>query len=303
MPSTTAAGTGRARPPLCKSLIIGKTLRMALLPLIELNDGHRIPQIGLGTWPLNDREVADAVVHAVEAGYRHIDTAVKYGNEAGVGEGIRASGLDREEFFVATKLDGEFQGEDRAVAGLEGSLKRLNMDYVDLLLIHWPLPRRGDFISTWKTFERLQAEGKARSIGVSNFKPSHLEQLMWASEVVPAVNQIQLNPSVTRSADCAYHEHHGIVTESYSPLGASSGLLSAPVLTRIARKHGKTESQVVLRWHVQQGLVAIPKSGNPQRIKENIDVFSFTLDHEDLTAIETLDEGPEAGVNSDVQGH
>lgn len=276
---------------------------MALSPLIELNDGHRIPQIGLGTWPLNDREVADAVVHAVEAGYRHIDTAVKYGNEAGVGEGIRASGLDREEFFVATKLDGEFQGEDRAVAGLEGSLKRLNMDYVDLLLIHWPLPRRGDFISTWKTFERLQAEGKARSIGVSNFKPSHLEQLMWASEVVPAVNQIQLNPSVTRSADCAYHEHHGIVTESYSPLGASSGLLSAPVLTRIARKHGKTESQVVLRWHVQQGLVAIPKSGNPQRIKENIDVFSFTLDHEDLKAIETLDEGPEAGVNSDVQGH
>lgn len=276
---------------------------MALTPLIELNDGHRIPQIGLGTWPLNDREVADAVVHAAEAGYRHIDTAVKYGNEAGVGEGIRASGLDREEFFVATKLDGEFQGEDRAVAGLEGSLKRLNMDYVDLLLIHWPLPRRGDFISTWKTFERLQAEGKARSIGVSNFKPSHLEQLMWESDVVPAVNQIQLNPSVTRSADCAYNEHHGIVTESYSPLGASSGLLSAPVLTRIARKHGKTESQVVLRWHVQQGLVAIPKSGNPQRMKENIDVFDFTLDQEDLTAIDTLDEGPEAGVNSDVQGH
>lgn len=276
---------------------------MALTPLIELNDGHRIPQIGLGTWPLNDREVADAVVHAAEAGYRHIDTAVKYGNEAGVGEGIRASGLDREEFFVATKLDGEFQGEDRAVAGLEGSLKRLKMDYVDLLLIHWPLPRRGDFISTWKTFERLQAEGKARSIGVSNFKPSHLEQLMWESDVVPAVNQIQLNPSVTRSADCAYNEHHGIVTESYSPLGASSGLLSAPVLTRIARKHGKTESQVVLRWHVQQGLVAIPKSGNPQRMKENIDVFDFTLDQEDLTAIDTLDEGPEAGVNSDVQGH
>lgn len=276
---------------------------MALTPLIELNDGHRIPQIGLGTWPLNDREVADAVVHAAEAGYRHIDTAVKYGNEAGVGEGIRASGLDREEFFVATKLDGEFQGEDRAVAGLEGSLKRLNMDYVDLLLIHWPLPRRGDFISTWKTFERLQTEGKARSIGVSNFKPSHLEQLMWESDVVPAVNQIQLNPSVTRSADCAYNEHHGIVTESYSPLGASSGLLSAPVLTRIARKHGKTESQVVLRWHVQQGLVAIPKSGNPQRMKENIDVFDFTLDQEDLTAIDTLDEGPEAGVNSDVQGH
>jgi 2,5-diketo-D-gluconate reductase A len=276
---------------------------MPLSPLVELNDGHRIPQVGLGTWPLNDREVADAVVHAVEAGYRHIDTAVKYGNEAGVGEGIRASGLNREEFFVTTKLDGEFQGGDKALAGLEGSLKRLNTDYVDLLLIHWPLPRRGEFISTWKTFERLQAQGKARSIGVSNFKPSHLEQLMWACDVVPAVNQIQLNPSVTRSADCAYHEHHGIVTESYSPLGAGSGLLSAPVLQRLARKHGKTESQVVLRWHVQQGLVAIPKSADPQRMKENIDVFDFVLDNEDLAAIYTLDEGPEAGVNSDVQGH
>jgi 2,5-diketo-D-gluconate reductase A len=276
---------------------------MPLSPLVELNDGHRIPQIGLGTWPLNDREVADAVVSAVVAGYRHIDTAVKYGNEAGVGEGIRASGLNREELFITTKLDGEFQGGDRALAGLEGSLTRLNTDYVDLLLIHWPLPRRGEFISTWKTFERLQAQGKARSIGVSNFKPSHLEQLMWACDVVPAVNQIQLNPSVTRSADCAYHEHHGIVTESYSPLGAHSGLLSAPVLQRIARKHGKTESQVVLRWHVQQGLVAIPKSADPQRMKENIDVFDFVLDDEDLSAIYTLDEGPEAGVNSDVQGH
>jgi 2,5-diketo-D-gluconate reductase A len=276
---------------------------MALSPLVALNDGHRIPQIGLGTWPLNDREVATAVVNAVEAGYRHIDTAVRYGNEAGVGEGIRATGLNREELFVTTKLDGEFQGGDKALAGLEGSLKRLNMDYVDLLLIHWPLPRRGEFISTWKTFERLQGQGKARSIGVSNFKPSHLEQLMWASDVVPAVNQIQLNPSVTRSADCAYHQHHGIVTESYSPLGSGSGLLSAPVLQRIAIKHGKTESQVVLRWHVQQGLVAIPKSADPQRMKENIDVFEFVLDDEDLAALNTLDEGPEAGVNSDVQGH
>ncbi|MEN8583340.1 aldo/keto reductase [Burkholderia sp. RS01] len=276
---------------------------MALSPLVALNDGHRIPQIGLGTWPLNDREVATAVVNAVEAGYRHIDTAVRYGNEAGVGEGIRATGLNREELFVTTKLDGEFQGGDKALAGLEGSLKRLNMDYVDLLLIHWPLPRRGEFISTWKTFERLQGQGKARSIGVSNFKPSHLEQLMWASDVVPAVNQIQLNPSVTRSADCAYHQHHGIVTESYSPLGSGSGLLSAPVLQRIAIKHGKTESQVVLRWHVQQGLVTIPKSADPQRMKENIDVFEFVLDDEDLAAINTLDEGPEAGVNSDVQGH
>jgi 2,5-diketo-D-gluconate reductase A len=276
---------------------------MTQAPVITLNDGNRIPQIGLGTWPLNDREVSDAVVRAAEAGYRHIDTAVRYGNETGVGSGIRDSGLNRTEFFITTKLDGEFQGGDLAVAGLEGSLRRLNLDYVDLLLIHWPLPRRGDFISTWKTFERLQGEGKVRSIGVSNFKPAHLEQLMWETDVVPAVNQIQLNPSVNRSADCAYNERHGIATESYSPLGAGSGLLSAPILTRIAGKHGKTVSQVVLRWHVQQGLVAIPKSSDPQRMKENIDVFDFALDEEDLTAISTLDEGPEAGVNSDVQGH
>lgn len=276
---------------------------MALSPVIELNDGHRIPQIGLGTWPLDDKQVAAAVVDAVEAGYRHIDTAVKYGNEKGVGNGIRSSGLDRSGLFVTTKLDGEFQGQDRAVAGLDGSLKRLGLDYVDLLLIHWPLPRRDEFISTWKTFERLQADGKARSIGVSNFKPAHLERLMSATDVVPAVNQIQLNPAVTRIVDAAYNRRHGIVTESYSPLGAGSDLLNAPVLGRIAQKHGKTPGQIVLRWHVEQGLVAIPKSANPQRMKENLDIFGFALDAGDKTAISTLDGGEEAGVNSDVQGH
>ncbi|NUS35322.1 MAG: aldo/keto reductase, partial [Pseudarthrobacter sp.] len=161
---------------------------MTLAPLIELNDGHSIPQVGLGTWPLDDDQVATAVVQALEAGYRHIDTAVKYGNERGVGNGIRASALDRSEVFVTTKLDGEFQGHDRAIAGLEGSLKRLGLDYVDLLLIHWPLPARDEYISTWQTFERLQAEGTVRSIGVSNFKPAHLERLMAETNVVPAVN-------------------------------------------------------------------------------------------------------------------
>jgi 2,5-diketo-D-gluconate reductase A len=276
---------------------------MALSPVIELNDGHRIPQIGLGTWPLDDQQVAAAVVDAVEAGYRHIDTAVKYGNEKGVGHGIRTSGLDRSELFITTKLDGEFQGQDRAVAGLDGSLKRLGLDYVDLLLIHWPLPRRDEFISTWKTFERLQADGKVRSIGVSNFKPAHLERLMSASDVVPAVNQIQLSPAVTRIVDVAYNRRHGIVTEAYSPLGAGSDLLNAPVLGRIAHKHGKTPSQIVLRWLVEQGVVAIPKSANPERMKENLDIFGFALDAEDTTAISTLDGGEESGVNSDVQGH
>jgi 2,5-diketo-D-gluconate reductase A len=276
---------------------------MALSPVIELNDGHRIPQIGLGTWPLDDHQVAAAVVNAVEAGYRHIDTAVKYGNEKGVGNGIRSSGLDRSELFITTKLDGEFQGQDRAVAGLDGSLKRLGLDYVDLLLIHWPLPRRDEFISTWKTFERLQADGKVRSIGVSNFKPAHLERLMAACDVVPAVNQIQVSPAITRIVDIAYNRRHGIVTESYSPLGAGSDLLNAPVLGRIAQKHGKTPGQIVLRWHVEQGLVAIPKTANPERMKENLDIFCFTLDADDTSAIATLDGGDESGVNSDVQGH
>ena len=276
---------------------------MTRAPLIELNDGHKIPQLGLGTWPLNDAQVADAVVEAVSHGYRHIDTAVKYGNEKGVGNGIRTSGVDRGELFITTKLDGEYQGSGRAVAGLEGSLERLGLDYVDLLLIHWPLPRRDEFVSTWRTFEELQASGKARSIGVSNFKPAHLDRLFRETDVVPAVNQIQLSPSVPRSAARAFNERNGIVTESYSALGASSDLLNAPVLATVGEKYGKTPGQVVLRWHVQQGLVAIPKTANPQRMKENLDVFDFELDQDDLTTLQTLDGGPDAGVDSDVQGH
>ncbi|WP_255771442.1 aldo/keto reductase [Pseudarthrobacter sulfonivorans] len=277
---------------------------MTLSPLIKLNDGHSIPQVGLGTWPLDDDQAAAAVVQAVEAGYRHIDTAVKYGNEEGVGRGIRASGVDRGELFITTKLDGEFQGRDRAVAGLERSLDRMKLDYVDLLLIHWPLPARDEFISTWKTFERLQAEGKVRSIGVSNFKPSHLEQLLTETDVVPAVNQIQLSPAITRVADRAFNTDHGIVTESYSPLGGSgASLLRAPILAELGEKHGKTPAQVVLRWHIEQGLVVIPKSGNPDRMRENLELFDFALDARDLAELGNLDEGPGAGHDSDTTGH
>jgi 2,5-diketo-D-gluconate reductase A len=277
---------------------------MTRAPLIELNDGNRIPQLGLGTWPLDDEQVATAVVQAVEAGYRHIDTAVKYGNERGVGNGIRASGVDRGELFITTKLDGEFQGHDRAVAGLEGSLERLGLDYVDLLLIHWPLPGRDQYVSTWQTFERLQAEGKVRSIGVSNFKPAHLERLMAETDVVPAVNQIQLSPAITRSAEREFHARHGIVTESYSPLGGSgAGLLGAPILAQLAEKHGKTPGQLVLRWHIQNGLVTIPKTASPERMAENMDVFDFALDPQDLAELSVLDEGPGAGNDSDRTGH
>ncbi|MEV7607364.1 aldo/keto reductase [Paenarthrobacter sp. NPDC089322] len=274
-----------------------------LAPLIELNDGYKIPQLGLGTWPLDDAQVAEAVVEAVARGYRHIDTAAKYGNERGVGNGIRNSGVDRGELFITTKLDGMYQGSGKAAAGLEDSLERLGLEYVDLLLIHWPLPRRDEFVSTWKTFEELQAAGKARSIGVSNFKPAHLDRLFRETDVIPAVNQIQVSPSIPRPAARAFNDSHGIVTESYSPLGASSDLLNAPVLAGVGRKYGKSPGQVVLRWHVQQGLVAIPKTSNPQRMQENMDVFDFELDHDDLAKLETLDAGPDAGVDSDVQGH
>jgi 2,5-diketo-D-gluconate reductase A len=277
---------------------------MTLSPLIKLNDGYSIPQLGLGTWPLDDDQVAAAVVTAVEAGYRHIDTAVKYGNEEGVGNGILASGVERSEIFVTTKLDGQFQGQDRAVEGLEGSLRRMKLDYVDLLLIHWPLPARDEYISTWKTFERLQAEGKVRSIGVSNFKPAHLERLFAETDVVPAVNQIQLSPAITRAAEREFHDRHGIVTESYSPLGGSgASLLDAPLLAQLGEKYDKTPGQLVLRWHIQNGLVVIPKSGDPQRMRENLDVFDFALDPQDLAEMSILDEGPGAGIDADVSGH
>jgi len=273
------------------------------VPAIALNSGTAIPQLGLGTWPLDDAQVERAVVTAAELGYRHVDTAAKYGNETGVGRGVRGSGLAREDWFVTTKLDGGYQGDDRAVAGLDASLKRLGLDYVDLLLIHWPLPARDQYVSTWETFIRLQQDGKARAIGVSNFKPAHLDRLIAETGVTPAVNQIQLSPAIQRREQRAYGAEHGIVTESWSPIGGTGDLLAEPVLAAVAAKHGRTVGQIVLRWHVQNGLVAIPKSRNPERMAENLAVFDFELDADDLAAIDSLDEGPDAGVDSDHSGH
>lgn len=273
------------------------------IPSLPLNSGGSIPQLGLGTWPLDDAEVEQAIVAAAGIGYRHVDTAAKYGNEVGVGRGVAGSGVPREEWFVTTKLDGGYQGDDRAVAGLDASLDRLGMDYVDLLLIHWPLPQRDQYVSTWETFIRLRESGKARAIGVSNFKPAHIDRLLAETGVVPAVNQIQLSPAIPRHEQRAYDSEHGIVTESWSPIGGSGDLLADPVLARLAEKHARTPGQIVLRWHVQNGLVAIPKSRNPQRMAENLDVFGFSLDEDDLTALAGLDEGPGAGVDSDHSGH
>lgn len=276
---------------------------VSLAPRILLNDGSTIPQVGLGTWPLDDAQVAGVVETAIELGYRHIDTAVKYGNETGVGAGIAASGIARDELFVTTKLDGEYQGDDRAIAGLEASLGRLGLDYVDLLLIHWPLPQRDEYISTFRTFQALRERGLVRSIGVSNFKPAHLDRLIAETGIVPAVNQIQLNPLVPRAAQHADNEGRGIVTESWSPLGPDTNLLQEPVLLEIAAAHERTPAQIVLRWHIQQELVAIPKSANPERLAQNLEVFDFALTPADFDAIETLSEGPDAGVDSDVTGH
>lgn len=276
------------------------------VPNILLNTGATIPQVGAGTWPLNDGEAADVVATAIDVGYRHIDTATRYGNEAGVGEGIRRSGIAREELFVTTKLDGEFQGEDRAIGGLRAALERLGTSYVDLLLIHWPLPARDQYVDTWRTFEKLHADGLARSIGVSNFMPAHLDRLAAETSVVPAVNQIQISPAIERLEQRAYDAAHGIVTQSWSPLGGRRGadsLLAEPAIVGIADRLGRTPAQVVLRWHVQNGLVVIPKSSSRERLAQNLDVFSFELTAEDLAAIGTLSQGPGAGVDSDHDGH
>jgi 2,5-diketo-D-gluconate reductase A len=277
---------------------------MPSAPLIQLNDGHSIPQIGLGTWPLRGEDAAVAVASAIELGYRHVDTAVRYGNEDGVGEAIRRSGVPREELFVTTKVDGEFQGGDKAVAGLQGSLERLGLDYVDLLLLHWPLPRRGLFVETLQTFERLQDEGRVRSIGVSNFKPAHLTTLLDATGIVPAVNQIQIDPTIQRLDHRRYDEEHGILTESWSPLGGpGAALLESSTIAGIAESQGRTRAQVVLRWHLQHGLVPLPKSATPARQAENLAVFDFALSEDEMAALDGLSLGPDAGVDSDTGGH
>lgn len=273
------------------------------VPSIRLNNGLMMPQVGLGTWPLKHHDAAPVIVTAIEAGYRHIDTAYRYENHIGVGQGVRDSGIAREELFITSKLDGEFQGGDKAIAGLDASLRELQMDYVDLLLIHWPMPQRGEYVSTWKTFEHLLASGKTRSIGVSNFKPAHLEHLFSETSVRPVCNQIQLNPRITRPEHVEFGRAHQIVTVAWSPIGQGSDLLQDPTLTAIAAKYNKTTAQVILRWNIEIGIVTIPKSANPTRIAQNIDIFDFALTADEVAAISALDTGAEKRVDSDVQGH
>jgi 2,5-diketo-D-gluconate reductase A len=264
------------------------------VPTIDLNDGHSIPQLGFGVFQIEPEETAEAVSEALRVGYRHIDTAEMYGNEQGVGEGIRASGLDRSEIYVTSKLNNGHHEPDDARRAFEGTLEALGTDYVDLFLIHWPLPTLydGDYVSTWTTLEEFQREGRSRSIGVSNFQPEHLERLAAEANVVPAVNQIELHPYLLNAEVDSYGREHGIATEAWSPI-AQGAALDDPVITDVADRLGRTPAQVVLRWHIERGNIVFPKSTTPSRIRENFELFDFELEPGDAERIDALDRGEE----------
>jgi 2,5-diketo-D-gluconate reductase A len=268
---------------------------MSSVPNIELVDGHSIPQLGFGVFQIDPAETAQAVTEALEVGYRHIDTAEMYGNERGVGEAVRASGLDRGELYVTSKLNNGLHRPDDARRAFEGTLSELGFDYVDLFLIHWPLPTLydGDYVSTWQTLEEFRQDGRARSIGLSNFQVEHMERLAAETDTVPAVNQIELHPYLLNEEVRAYDEAHGIATEAWSPI-AQGEVLDDPVITAIAERLDRTPAQVVLRWHIQRGNIVFPKSVTPERIRENFEIFDFELEPGDLEQIEGLDRG-EAG--------
>ncbi|MFG2755363.1 aldo/keto reductase [Streptomyces wuyuanensis] len=268
---------------------------MSKVPSITLNNGVAMPQLGFGVWQVPDDEAAKAVGTALEAGYRSIDTAAVYENEKGTGKAVAAAGIPREELFITTKLWNREQGYDSTLRAFDASLSRLGLDYVDLYLIHWPVPSKNAYVDTYKAFETILAEGRARAIGVSNFLPEHLERLLGETSVAPAVNQIELHPQLQQTESRAVHAKHGIATEAWSPLGSGRGLLEVPTIVAVAQKYGKTPAQVVLRWHLQLGNVVIPKSVTPSRIRENIDVFGFELDDDDLAAFAALDEGRRLG--------
>jgi 2,5-diketo-D-gluconate reductase A len=265
------------------------------IPNIELNDGNTIPQLGFGVFQIPPAETARAVLLALEAGYRHIDTAEMYGNEKEVGEAVRASGLDRSEVFVTSKLNNGFHRPDDAREAFEGTLAALGFDYVDLFLIHWPLPTLydGDYVSTWKTLEEFKADRRSRSIGVSNFQVAHLERLAAETGTVPAVNQIEAHPYFQNNEVRTYGEARGIATEAWSPI-AQGAVLDDPVIVAIADELGRTPAQVVLRWHIQRDSIVFPKSTTPARIEENIQLFDFALDADQVAKIDALDRG-EAG--------
>lgn len=266
------------------------------IPLVTLNNGVQIPQFGLGVWQAAEGgEVEAAVQNAFDAGYRLIDTAAIYGNEAGVGKAIKSSGLPREEVFLTTKLWNANHAYDDALRAFEESLAKLDCGYIDLYLIHWPLPMEGKFVEAWRAMEKLYSDKRVRAIGVSNFKPPHLETLLRTAQVVPAINQIELHPLLQEKEDRAFCASHDIKVEAYSPLMRGGEVLEHPIVSQLAGKYGKTPAQVVLRWHIQSGIIVIPKSVNPQRIRENSAIFDFELAESDMREIETLEAGKRLG--------
>ncbi|MFG2823022.1 aldo/keto reductase [Kitasatospora sp. NPDC048365] len=280
---------------------------MTSIPHVTLNNGAEIPQLGFGVWQVPDAEAAPAVRTAIEAGYRSIDTAAIYENEAGTGKAIAEAGVARDELFITTKLWNSgtrdwsgVQGRDAVRKAFDTSLDLLGLEYLDLYLIHWPRPMHGSFLNIWQAFEELLADGRVKSVGVSNFGTVQLEALLKESSVVPVLNQVELHPHFPQHELRAFHAEHGIATEAWSPLGQGKGLLTEPALVKVAAKHGRTVAQVVLRWHLQSGVVAIPKSVTPSRIRENLDVAGFELDAEDMAAIAAVETGERLG--PDPQG-
>lgn len=272
---------------------------MAQVPAFKLNDGNSMPQLGLGVWQVPNGEASAAVKEALAAGYRSVDTAAIYGNEEGVGAGLRAARVARKDLFVTTKLWNDRHGYDEAHKAMDASLRKLGLAYVDLYLIHWPVAGSDRYLDAWRAMVAMKEDGRARSIGVSNFTQAHLQRLIDETGVVPAVNQVELHPGFAQRELRAFHAEHGIATESWSPLGQGSSL-QHPVITRIAGRHGKTPAQVVLRWHLQNGLIVIPKSVTPERIRANIDVFDFDLSAEDMAAIDGIPAGKRLGPDPDA---
>lgn len=275
----------------------------AQIPTVSLNNGTTIPQLGFGVYQVPPDETERAVLTAFEAGYRHIDTAQMYQNEAGVGRALRSSGLSREDVYITTKLNNDSHEPAVARAALEQSLRELDVDHVDLFLIHWPLPTRygGDYVSTWRTLTELAAEGKAASVGVSNFHPEHLKRIVDETGIVPAINQIEVHPYLTNEEARLASGRLNVAVEAWSPI-AQGAVLDDPVLVELAEKYGKTPAQVTLRWHIERGDIIFPKSVTPERVKENADIFDFSLTADEVNRITALDKGEEGrtGPNPDT---
>jgi 2,5-diketo-D-gluconate reductase A len=272
---------------------------MTTAPTTTMLDGRAMPHLGLGTWPMDNAQAREAVAEALALGYRLIDTAALYGNETGVGDAIATAPIPRDEIFITTKLRGAQHGYDEALAGFEESRNRLGVDYIDLYLIHWPLPGRGHYLETWRAFIELRERSLVRSIGVSNFTPAQIDHLVTETGRWPVVNQIELHPDFSQAKLRAWHTEHRIVTQAWSPLGAGTDILHHPEIVDMAATHRRSPAQIVLRWHVQLGNVPIPKSANPGRMAQNLDVFNFALSDEEMAALSALDRGNRLGGDPD----